>query len=207
MNIIVFGSNGGIGRNVVEQALAAGHTVTAVARRPESVTLQHPQLVVRRGDVLDPASITPLFAGQEAVVSAVGAPARAATVVYSDGVGNILQAMPLAGVRRLMCISATGLEPGHPVQRVIARTVLWTLLRSMYTDLACMEERVKSSPVDWTIIRPPRLTDGPRTGHYDTALNQHLPNAWSISRADLADYIVRHLDDRTTYRAWVEVAN
>ena len=72
MNVIVFGSNGGIGHHVVEQALSAGHTVTAVARRPESVTIKHPQLTVRRGDVLDPASVTPLLAGQQAVVSAIG---------------------------------------------------------------------------------------------------------------------------------------
>jgi len=207
MNVIVFGSNGGIGRHVVEQALVAGHTVTAVARRPESVSLQHARLTVRRGDVLDPASLAPLFAGQQAVVSAVGAPSRAPTVVYSDGVGNILQAMQPAGVRRLICVSATGLDPGHPLQRLIAKPLLWAILRNMYTDLACMEERVKSSPVDWTIVRPPQLNNGPRTGHYAASHNAHLPAAWSISRADLADYIVTHLDDPATYRAWVEVAN
>jgi hypothetical protein len=101
MNVIVFGANGGIGHNVVEQALAAGHAVTAVARRPESVTARHPKLTVKRGDVLDPASLAPLLAGQEVVVSAIGSHSRAPTVVYSDGVGNILQAMQPVGVRRL----------------------------------------------------------------------------------------------------------
>jgi putative NADH-flavin reductase len=207
MNLIVFGANGGIGHHVVEQALEAGHRVTAVARRPETVTLQHPHLVVRRGDVLDAAGLTPLLAGQEAVVSAIGSTSRAPTVVYSDGVGNILQAMPLAGVRRLLCISATGIDPGPLLQRWFAKPLLWALLRNMYSDLVCMEERVRSSSVDWTIIRPPRLTDGPRTGHYVASHNEHLPSAWLISRADLADYIVKHLADPATYRAWVEVAN
>src|SRR5882672_10067859 len=119
MNVIVFGSNGGIGRNVVEQALAAGHTVTAIARRPESVTIQHPHLTVKRGDVLDPAGLAPLLAGQEAVVSAVGTDSRGPTVVYSDGVGNILQAMQPAGVHRLISISATGLDPGQFLQHYI----------------------------------------------------------------------------------------
>ena len=207
MNVIVFGSNGGIGHHVVEQALAAGHAVTAVARRPASVTLQHPNLTVRRGDVLDPASLAPLLAGQQAVVSAIGVHSRAPTVVYSDGIGNILQAMQAAGVRRLLCVSATGIDPGPWVQRVLAKPILWAVLRNMYTDLVCMEERVRQSQADWTIVRPPQLTDGPRTGHYAASHNAHLPGAWRISRADLADYIVHHLDDPATYRSWVEVAN
>ena len=207
MNVVVFGAHGGIGRHVVEQALAAGHRVTAVARRPETVTLQHPQLSVRRGDVLDPATLPPLLAGQQAVVSAIGVASRAPTTVYSDGVGNLLHAMPPAGVRRLMCVSATGIDPGPLVQKVVAGLVLWQLLRNMYTDLVCMEDRVRASHVDWTIVRTPRLTDGPHTGHYVASHNAHLPAAWIISRADLADYLVTHLADPSTFQAWVEVAN
>ena len=207
MNVIVFGANGGIGRQVVEQALAKGHTVTAVARRPETVTQQHPHLTVRRGDVLEPACLPPLLAGQQAVVSAIGTNSRAPTVLYSDGVGNIMQAMKPAGVRRLMCVSATGIDPGPFVQRAIAGPILWALLGNMYRDLVCMEERVRASNVEWTIVRPPRLTDGAHSGHYVASHNAHLPAAWVISRADLADYIVAHLADPGTYKAWVEVAN
>jgi len=69
------------------------------------------------------------------------------------------------------------------------------------------EDRLRHSPLDWTIVRPPQLTDKPHTGRYVASLNQHLPAAWQISRADLADYIVKHLADPATYRAWVQVAN
>src|SRR5262245_9807543 len=206
MKVIVFGANGGIGRHVVEQSLAAGHIVTAVARRPESVTAQHPNLTVRRGDVLDPAGLGDLLAGQEAVVSALGVHSRAPTVVYSQGVANILQAMQAAGVRRMLCISATGLDPGHWLQHYLAKPVLWAILREMYTDLARMEETVKRSGVEWTIIRPPNMSDRPHTGRYKVSCNEHLPSAWTISRADVADYIVRHLADPETYQSWVEVA-
>jgi putative NADH-flavin reductase len=206
MNVIVFGSNGGIGHNVVEQALAAGHTVTAVARRPESVTIQHPQLTVKRGDVLDAASVAPLLAGQQAVVSAIGSDSRAPTVLYSQGVANILKAMEPAGVRRILCISATGLDPGQWLQHYLAKPILWAVLHEMYTDLVRMEELVKSSSVDWTIVRPPQLTDKPRTGQYKVSCNEHLPAAWAISRADVADYLLGHLTDPSTYKAWVEVA-
>ena len=166
------------------------------------MTIQHPNLTVKRGDVLDPASLGPLLVGQNAVVSAIGTESRAPTVLYSQGVGNILQAMQLAGVRRLLCISATGLDPGQWFQHYVAKPILWIVLREMYTDLVRMEELVKSSSVDWTIIRPPQLTDKPRTGHYQVSCNEHLPAAWAISRADLADYIVSHLADRSSYRAW-----
>ena len=206
MNVIVFGANGGIGHNVVEQALAAGHTVTAVARRPESVTIQHPQLTVRRGDVLDAASVAPLLAGQQAVVSAIGSDSRAPTVLYSQGVANILKAMEPAGVRRILCISATGLDPGQWFQHYVAKPILWAVLREMYTDLMRMEELVKRSSVDWTIVRPPQLSDKPRTGHYQVSCNEHLPAAWAISRADVADYMLNHLTDRATFKTWVEVA-
>ena len=206
MNLIVFGANGGIGRHVVAQGLTAGHTVTAVARRPESVTSQHPKLTVKRGDVLDAAGLAPLLAGQDAVVSALGVHTRAPTVVYSQGVANILRAMQAAGARRMLCISATGLDPGQWLQHYVARPVLWTILREMYTDLVRMEDTVKASPLDWTIIRPPQLTDKPRTGHYQIACNEHLPAAWSLSRADVADYIVRHLTDPGSYQSRVEIA-
>jgi putative NADH-flavin reductase len=207
MNVIIFGANGGIGRQVVTRALAAGHTVTAVARRPETVTTTHPNLTVKRGDVLKPEGLPALLAGQGAIVSAIGTESRGPTRLYSDGVGNLLAAMPAAGVRRILCVSATGIDPGPWVQRVIAKPLLWTAFRNMYTDLVRMEDRLRASPLDWTIVRPPRLTDKPFTGQYVSSVNAHLPGAWLLSRADLAEYLVAHLADAATYRAWVEVAN
>ncbi|MEO8607895.1 MAG: SDR family oxidoreductase [Chloroflexota bacterium] len=206
MKLVVFGAQGGIGRQVVEQALTAGHTVTAVVRRPSEMTLQHERLEIVKGDVLEPASIQAAIAGKDAVVSALGIKNRAPTTVYSQGVANIIQAMNAAHVRRLMCISASGLDPGPLWQRVIAKPLLWMILKEMYSDLARMETVVKASNLDWTIMRPPQFTDGPHTGRYQTSVNQHLARGRSISRADIADYIVTHLDDRSTYRAWTEMA-
>jgi putative NADH-flavin reductase len=205
MNIIIFGSNGGIGSQTVEQALAAGHNVTAIARRPESVKIQHECLKVIRGDVMDINSIIAPMRGQEVVVSSLGTARSEATTLYSEGVSNIMTAMGQAGVRRLLCISASGLEPGPLWQKVAAKLFLWTFLKEMYLDLVRMETAVKASTLDWTIIRPPRLTNKPRTGHYDTAVNQHVSGS-VISRADVADYIVNHLTDKQTYRGMVELA-
>ena len=206
MKLVIFGSTGGIGSQVVEQALAAGHTVTAVARHPAVITLRHPLLEVVQGDVLQPQTIYAAIAGKDAVISAVGVRDRAPTTVYSEGAANMIQAMQAAQVRRLMCVSASALDPGPLWERLIAKPILWTLFKEMYSDLERMEAVVERSPVDWTILRPPALTDKPRTGQYQVAINQHLRRILFISRADVADFILSHLTDRQTYCAWVEMA-
>ena len=145
MKLIVFGATGGIGSQVVAQALDAEHTVTVVVRRPAALTIQHARLTVARGDVQEPATFEHLMAGQEVVVSAIGARTRAPTTVYSDGVANIIQMMQANGVRRLLCISASGLDPGPLLHRWLAKHILWRLLRKSYTDLVRMEAVVKAS--------------------------------------------------------------
>ena len=207
MKLVVFGASGGIGAQVVEQALAAGHWVTAVAHHAPTVTPAHARLEVLQGDVLEPGMVREAIAGKEAVVSAIGVHHRGPTTVYSQGVANMVQAMQSAEVCRLLCVSASGLEPGPLWQRVIARPALWALLKEMYTDLVRMEAVVESSQVDWTILRPPALTNRPRTGQYQVALNKNLSRGTFLSRADLADYIVSHLNDVATYCARVEIAN
>ncbi len=206
MKLVVFGSTGGIGAQVVEQALAVGHEVTAVARRPAAITLRHDCLRVVPGDVLDAGSVHAAIRGQEVVVSAVGARDHGPTTVYSTGVANLMQAMQAEGVRRIFCVSASGLDPAPLWQRLIAKPLLWLLLKNMYSDLVLMENEVSASRLDWTILRPPQLTDGARTGHYQVAINHHLSRIRQISRADVADYMVTHLMDETSYRGIVELA-
>lgn len=206
MKLIVFGSTGGIGSQVVPQALASGHTVTAVARNPAVITLQHERLTVVQGDALEPHTLVQPLIGQDAVISTLGVRTRAPTTVYSEGVANIMRAMQAANVRRLLCVSATGLDPGPPLQRWLAKPILWMVFKDMYTDLVRMEDEVKRSDFEWTIVRPPRLTDRPRTGQYHMAVNKHLMRGALISRADVADYMLTHLDDRSCYRAQVEIA-
>ena len=206
MKLVVFGSTGGIGAHVVEQALEAGHQVTAVARRPEAVTLRHKCLEVVQGDVLDAESVRGVVIGKDVVVSALGARDRGPTTVYSQGNINIIQAMKAAHVRRIFCISASGLDPAIWWQKVAAKLFLWPLLNNMYSDLVLMEKEVSASNLDWTILRPPQLTNKPRTGHYQSVVNQQLSHGSRISRADVADYIVTHLNDKATYEGLVELA-
>jgi putative NADH-flavin reductase len=208
--LTVFGVTGGTGARVVEAALAAGHTVTAVARRPEAVTARHARLTIVRGDVLDLGSIEAAISGRDAIVSALGVGvSRGPTEVYSLGVGNIMKAMKSAGVRRLICVSASALaiDAEDPsVVRIILKPLLQRMLKRPFADLAIMEREVAASGLDWTIVRPPRLTNGARTGRYRTALTPNLRGAFSISRADLADYIVRRLSDHASFGVTAGIA-
>ena len=206
MKIIVFGATGGTGREVVIQVLSAGHQVTAVVRTPSRLTIQHEHLNILQGDILEPQTFCQAMVGQDVVVSAIGVADRAPTKIYSVGLMNILMAMHDANVRRLICVSASGLDPGPLVQKLIAKPLLWTLFKEGYTDMLNMEIIVRASPVDWTILRPPRLTDDPRTGKYNVAVKKPLTHGWKISRADLADYIVTHLNDPLIHQAMVEIA-
>ena len=205
MKLIVFGSTRGIGRQVVAQALDAGHQVTAVARHPEMITIQNERLQVVRGDALELTSFQQALTGQEVVVSALGILTKEPTVFYSSSMNNILQAMRTSGMRRLLCVSAGATDPGG-WERWIIKPILWRLYGGMYIDLLRMEDAVKASGVDWTILRPPRLLDEPRTGRYRVALNKHLTFGFSVPRADVADFILTHLTDPSTYRTTVELA-
>jgi len=211
MQLAVFGATGGTGMQVVGQALDRGHRVVALARRPESITIDHPNLQVIKGDVLTPDTAEAVVDGADAVVSALGIGYRRhATTVYSDGTANILSAMKTTGVSRLLVVSTSSLHlPDHSqiVARLVTRLLLHPMLRRPYADMTRMEQRVQSSDVDWTLVRAARLTNGPAAGTYRTALRGNkLPGCWSISRADLAGYLLDHVQDNRSHRDIIEIA-
>ncbi|WP_409346739.1 NAD(P)-dependent oxidoreductase [Paenibacillus sp. MBLB4367] len=209
MKVVVFGATGGTGRQVVAQALEYGHEVTAIVRNPEAIDIRHERLEVIRGDVLDPSSFSKSIAGKDAVLSALGVSHRKPTTVYSEGTGYIMKAMQAEGVRRLVCLSSAGLKiPDDTplMQWFVIHFVIQPLYKHAYEDMARMEEKVRKSGLDWTVVRPPRLTNGAKTGTYRTALNKHLPKAQGISRADLADYMMKSVPDSTSFQAVVEIS-
>jgi putative NADH-flavin reductase len=205
LKLLVIGATRGTGLQVMRQALAAGHTVTALARDPARIELHHERLSVLRGDVLDPASLAPSMAGQDAVLSSLGATSgRGQITLYSEGMRNIIQAMRAAGVPRLIAVSAgpLSIDEGDTLpSRLLMKPLLRVAFREAYADLARMEEEMRESGLDWTIMRPPRLTDKPPTGRYRTAVNRSVRRGYSIARADLAGAILKLLDDPTAIHA------
>lgn len=213
MKLTIFGAAGGIGAEVVRQALDAGYEVTAVARHPEQIALRHERLEVVCGDALDPASVEAVINGSDAVVSCLGVTGTAArekpVTLFSASMRNILQAMRKDGVRRLLCISANPLTVGNGdvlFDRVVLKPIVRAIFKATYADVARMEDEVRASDLDWTIMRPPRLTNRPRTDHYRVAFNRNLPRGRFISRADLASAMLKELGDPASSHAAVTVA-
>ncbi len=210
MRLAIFGATGGTGTQLTRQALQRGYKVAVLARRPEALGIDHPRLRVVAGDVTVPGAAAPVVAGADAVVSALGIGFhRHATTVYSAGVANILAAMADGGPGRILVVSTSSLSaPGRErlAEWMLARLVLHPLLRKPYADMRLMEDRLGESAAAWTIVRAARLTNGARTGTWRVAESGKLPGCWSISRADLASYLLDHVADPSLARAIVDIA-
>jgi putative NADH-flavin reductase len=210
MKMTVFGASGATGEQILRRGLAAGHEVTAVARRPEAVQQAHPRLRVVAGDVLRPASLPAAIAGTEVVLSALGSRAmREPTTVYSAGTAAVLAAMHEAGVRRFIGITAAPLGPKDQhgaLERYLMNPVLWLFFGAQYEDMRAMEALVAASDRDWTVFRPPRLTRNAATGHYRLAVDAPLQRARTVSRADLAVAMVAAAQDPTMIGHAVSIA-
>ncbi|MEV6416054.1 SDR family oxidoreductase [Kribbella sp. NPDC051718] len=192
--VIVFGAGGGTGRQVVEEARSAGHDVTAAVRDPAKVTLDGVRVVA--ADIRDAASVRAAVAGQDAVVSAVGTPGRRALGLYSEGGRTLVAAMESAGVGRLIAITSAGVRHDDPSFPLWYRLAARTLMREQYGDMARLEEIVRASNLEWTLVRPTRLVDEDPSGDYRVQDAETPRGGSQVSRADLARFIVGELDKR-----------
>lgn len=161
MKLTIFGATGGIGGEVVRQALDADHKVTAVVRDPTRFALSHPAL-------------------------------------EAEGVG------------RFVAVSAAPVGPVPEGESFLNRRILLpfisAVLRDLYADLAVMEDEIRRSRTDWTVVRPPKLVNKPLTGRYRTVVGGNVPRGYSISRADTAHAMLAALDDRATFGQAVGIA-
>lgn len=210
MKVIVFGANGPTGRQVVEQAGAEGHTVTAVTRHPGDFPMAGPWLRVVEGDVYDPFAVEGAVAGQDAVISALGVPySKEEVTVYSAGITHITEAMAKHGVRRLVAVTSTVLfgtpAPGENFlfRRVLEPALMRFMGRTVYEDMRRMEEIVRETDLDWTVLRPGGLFDAPAVSDYEVGTSR-LPGRYT-ARADLAHELLRQVADDRHARAYVDV--
>ena len=210
MKLTIFGATGATGTSLVQQALTAGHEVTAVVRDPARLAIPaHRRLQVVTADVLDPAAISPAVDGADAVISAVG-PGTGASTLRQDSTRSIIQAMQKTGTRRLLTVSGSVVadEGESPFMRYLLKPLARrTFLRYVCADMRHAEDEIHDSNLDWTILRPPSLTDKAARGTYRTATDRNLPHGFSISRADLAACMLTLLDDPATVHRHVAIAN
>lgn len=208
--LVIFGATGGTGREVVRQALDRGHEVTIIVRNPLSFDIQHPRLKIIQGNVLQSSTFIKHMWGIDAVISCLGVGrSREPTTLYSAGIENIISAMEMTGVQRLICISAGALFVNKQMGlfiSILTKLVLQKILKEMYADMRLMELIVEKSKSDWTIVRPPMLKDKPFTGVYRTAIAGHIKSPFSIGRADLADFMLNILEDPRTFGTKAELS-
>lgn len=198
MNILIVGATRGIGRQLLEQALTAGHAVTALVRNPQTLATQNAQLRILKGDILDSDSVALAMAGQEAVCCTIGVKVPWIQVtVFSEGTKNLLQAMKKAGIKRLVCVTGIGAGDSKGHGGFFYDTIfLPTLLRTIYADKDRQESLIIASNVDWTIVRPGFLTNGPLTENYRVLTKMTGVSAGKISRADVAHFILTELNSK-----------
>jgi putative NADH-flavin reductase len=196
MRVAVIGASGATGHQIVEQALADGHHVTAFVRNASRLAVRSDELTIVQGDVIDVAAVARAVEGQDGVLCALGAATplrRDATLVA--GVRHIVHAMEQRDVRRLVYLSFLGVRDGRRQLSMVGRhLVAPLLLRNVVADHEAKEQIIRQSTLDWVIVRPPRLTNGPRTGRYRSGLDIRATSVIPrISRADLAEFMLRQL--------------
>jgi putative NADH-flavin reductase len=221
MKLTIIAATGGVGRELLEQAVAAGHDVTAVVRNPGKLARQV-RTVTADMAAADPAALEPAIAGADAVLSGLGPHSNSDAGIASQGTPGIVAAMNATGVRRIIAVSAAPVStvpsPGRPnppkhdpgdgfFMRHLFSHVASAMFGKVYADLALMEDILADSGLDWTVVRPPQLTSKPLTGTFRTAYGQNIRGGWSVPRADVAHLMLAVLDQPETIRQAIGIAS
>ena len=198
MKLAIFGATGTVGGALLEQSLKDGHTVQALARTPSKVQIQHPQLLVVPGDVADRAAVAQTIAGCEAVLTCLGGTNRRNPEVIQAGTAAIMAAMRAEKITRLIVMQGFHLPfPGDPRNpgRAVIRAILRVINKNLLTDSLAMAHAVQQSNLDWTVVRAPRVFNGPPTNACRTGQLKLGP--WNrVSNGDVAQLMLRCLQDR-----------
>ena len=216
MKLAIFGATGATGQCLVEQALDQGYDVTAFARNPLALTTRDAHLSIVTGDVFHPANVEEAVANQDAVLCTIGGHDRLRVALSRHprqpglcavGTRNILDAMKKYDVSRLICLSAWGIgDSKDRLPFVFKYIILPLLMKEEYEDKEAQEQLIEQSTLDWTIVRPSRLTNGPRTGSFRMKSSLKFTSQSSISRADVADGMLRQLTDSTFRQKCLEMS-
>lgn len=195
MKLLIFGATGSIGRQLVQQALEQGHIVTAFVRDRAKLDVQHQNLEVVQGDVLNFEEVERAVQGQDAVLCTLGSGQKRTGTVRSEGTRQIIGAMEKLGVRRFICQTTLGVGESQGNLNFFWKYIMFgVLLRPVFADHVKQENYVKQSHLDWTIVRPSAFIDGSRTGQYRHGFpGTDKTTKLKISRADVADFMLQQL--------------
>jgi uncharacterized protein YbjT (DUF2867 family) len=193
MNIALFGATGGTGHQVLIQALEQGHHIKALARDPSKLPAGQDRLTPVPGDVLDQSVVDACVQGTDAVICVLGTRSRAEPI-EALGTRTIVKAMQGQGVRRLVAVTSLGVGDSKDQIPFFFKILMRIGLKKIMAAKEEQERTIKESGLDWTIVRPGGLTDGPRTANYVSGLDKTIM-ARRVSRADVAEFVLRQLGD------------
>ena len=202
MRILIIGSSKGIGLETTRQALAAGHDVRALARSVVGIRLSNPKLKKFRGDALNSENVKTALMGVDVVIQTLGVglgdlfqPVH----LFSDATRVLIDAMDAQGVKRLICVTGFGAGDSRESISLLQRLPFQAFFGRAYADKSQQERLIRQSALDWTIVRPGVLTNGPRTGRFNILAEASQWRNGMISRTDVADFLVRQIVDRTYF--------
>ena len=199
MRVLIVGATGNIGRLTLDKALKAGHEVTAFARSPEKIAFNHERLYKVKGDVMKAETVEIAMFEQEAVITVFGASLNWSTLISvpnlcTVGIENIIEAMNKHEIKRLVCMTGIGAGDSRGHGRSIFSNFIYpVLLGRIYEDKNRQERKVMASTLDWIIVRPTELTNDPGSGDYQILSDLDGKIAKIISRADVADFLVKQV--------------
>lgn len=208
MKTLILGSTGGTGQQLIKQALEQHHEVTALVRDTSKLTISQENLTVVKGDALDRNVLLKAVEGKDAVLSALGVgKSLNPKGLIANAAGLLIAAMNATGVKRLIFLSAFGVGETYRQASFIQRIIFSTFLRKMYADKVKGDDQIRNSNLGWTLIYPVLLTDKPGTGNYKAEEALPMKGMPKISRADVADFMLKQLKDNTFLRKPVVVMN
>lgn len=208
MKVAIFGGSGKTGRHLIQQALDAGHQVAALVRTPAKLNLQHPNLRVIQGSILEAASVSSTIQGTDAVISVLGPSSNKPEFAISRGMDNILAAMKSHGVRRIIISAGAGVREADDRPQLVDRffgLLLGMISKNVVADMQQAVHKVKASDLDWTVVRVPMLTDAPSQGSLKVGMVGDISPR--IARADMAAFMLEQISDNRFIRKTPAISN
>jgi len=194
--VLIFGATGGTGKELVKQSLEKGYEVTAFVRSPEKVEITQSNLTLFKGDVLNYDDVAKTMKGHEVVFCCLGAPASNKTKLRTDGTSNIVKAMETHNIKRFICQTSLGFGDSKEVLPWHMKYIIVPfILKRAFKDHETQEAVIEKSNTDWTIVRPGNMTNGNQTGNYKHGFLPTEKIKLKVSRADVADFMLRQLDN------------
>lgn len=204
MRVVVFGATGKTGQHVCRRALEEGHTVTAFTRSVNKIDGGSPNLRAAQGDVNDAESVADAIANQDAALVVLGSNGLGDKTTLTAGTKNVVEGMLMHNARRIVVLSAAGVGESWRQTPLLARIMFKTMLRNIYSDHEAQEALVEQSSLDWTIVRAAILKDNPASGVYTASNTGKVKN---ISRADVADFLVKQTSDSAYLKQAISITS